>query len=192
MKRTNSALTLVELLIASSIFVIIMTAVYSAFHAGIFGQRRIEGAIDIFQNARQVFGRIDLDFRNAFAFSSQDAKFLGNKNDLSFLTLVNTFSDNQITRDYSFVAYKLERDKLMRLCRKNQAALNEKSGKEPEELAAYIKGLNFSYGYVEADSTEIRWKDSWEDKTAMPDVLRITLTVGDKTKQEFVRTIFLP
>lgn len=192
MIRKERALTLIELVITASIFVAIMAAVYSAFHTGMFGYRHIEETIDAYQAARQALERINLDLRNSFAYSAQDTRFAGNKNTLSFLTIVDTFSKAKIMQDYAFVSYRLEGNKLMRLCRRSQEALNDKSGIGPQEMAVDAKDIIFSYGYKETDGREIKWKNSWDDREVLPLAVKVKLTLGNKTKQEFERTIFYP
>lgn len=191
MKRPN-AFTLVELLIASVIFVVVMTTIYSAFHTGIFGFRNIEEIINTYQTARQILERINLDLRNSFFYSEEESKFTGENNKLSFFTLVDSYQGDKIIPEYAFVAYKLEGNKLMRLCRKRQDALNDKLDIESDEMASNVGEIIFSYGYFGAGSQEIRWKDSWEDKKAFPLAVKINLTIKDKGEQNFQRTIYLP
>lgn len=194
--RKNNAFTLIELLIASSIFVIVILTIYSAFHTGIFGYRNIEETITIYQTARQILDRINLDLRNSFAYSNNETKFIGNPKDITFLTLVNTFSEDRIVQDYAFVFYKLEGDKLMRLCRKNKEALNENSGILPEEMASGVE-MTFSYFYIDSPNNSLKEKDLWnaqdkpEEKQKLPVAIKVKLTIKNKIQQEFERKIFL-
>ena len=142
--KKNKALTLVELLIASSIFVLVMTTIYSAFHTGMFGYRNIDENINVYQTARLILGRINLDLRNSFVYSADESKFEGESNKLRFLTLVDSYQGNQIVQDYAFVSYEWEKNKLMRVCRKNKESLNEESEIPSEEMASDIDGINFS------------------------------------------------
>lgn len=190
MKNTRKAVTLIELLIASSIFAIVMSGIYSAFHAGIFGYRDIEENINTYQAARLILGRLNLDLRNSFSYSAEETKFVGTNQGIGFLTLVEKFSKDGRMRNYAFVSYELEGKKLMRLCRENTEALNEKSEVSPEELASDVEDMAFSYGFIEAGSLEIKWKDSWEDKSSFPVAVRARLVLGGKAKQKFERTIF--
>lgn len=194
--KNAKALTLLELLIASSIFVVVMVSIYSAIHAGVFGYRNIEETLDTYQAARSILERINLDISNSFAYQDGNTKFSGNEKELSFLTLVDTFRGDKITQEYAFVSYKLEEDKLMRLCRLNQESLNDKSEVQPKEFAFNVE-INFKYGYIPAEQQEIDFKKSWaidsdEEKKALPLAVKIDLTVKGKAGQKFERTIFLP
>lgn len=200
MKKNIRAFTLVELLIASSIFLVVMLTIYSAFHTGIFAYRNIDKTINTYQTARQVLERMNLDLRTSIVYSDQEAQFTGNKNEVSFLTLTDTFSKDTLAlaQDYAFVSYQLAGDKLMRLCRKNKECLNYKSKIEPEEMAFNIEELNFSYGYINAIDKSLKFKDSWAGQDApgeeaqLPVAIKVKLSLKDKIRQDFERTIFLP
>ena len=190
--RIPKAFTLLELLIVSSISAVVLTTMYSGFHSGIFAYRNIDENIGVYQAARSVLERINSDLRNSFAYSSDESKFEGENTKLSFLTTVDSYQKERLTRDYASVSYKIEADKLMRLCRQAKEALNDKSEIEAEEMAAGLEGVVFNYGYFAGDSQEIRWKDLWDDKKALPAAVKIKLSIKNKIKQSFQRTVFLP
>jgi len=192
MKKINKAVTLIELLIASSIFAIVMVTIYSAFHTGLFGYRDIEENIDIYQTARIILERLNLDLRNSFAYSQDETKFSGNNHEISFLTLAENFSEDKLILNYAFVSYKLEGKDLLRLFRRNQEALNDSAEIEPQELSSNVEDLIFSYGFIESGSEGIKWKDSWEDKKAFPVAVKAKLIITGKKKEEFERTIYFP
>lgn len=191
--------TLVELLIASSIFLIIMMTIYSSFHAGIFGYKNIEGAVDVHQSARQFLERINLDIRNSFVFSEKQAKFFGNKEGINFLTIVDTYDGDRIIENYAFVAYQIEGDKLTRQCRRGKESLNDNSTIQFEEMALNAAALAFSYGYSVNGQEAIKWKDTWgaadgspEEQRILPIAVKIKLAVKNNVEYNFERTIFLP
>lgn len=194
--RKNKAFTLVELLITSSIFVIVILTIYSAFCTGIFGYRNIEETIAVYQAARQILDRINLDLRNSFVYSNNETKFIGSPKDITFLTLVNTFSEDRIVQDYALVSYKLKGDKLMRLCRKNKEALNENSGILPEEMASGVE-MTLTYFYIDPVNHSLKEKDSWniqdnpEERQKLPVAIKVGLIIKNKIQQEFERKIFL-
>ncbi|MCM8790028.1 MAG: prepilin-type N-terminal cleavage/methylation domain-containing protein [Candidatus Omnitrophica bacterium] len=173
------ALTLIELLIASSIFVLVMTTVYSAFHAGLFGFKDIDENLDIHQTARIVLERLNLEMRNMFVYSDDETRFKGDKTSISFLTL---------NPGYTFVSYSQKDDKIMRLAQSGKEALKEQTEIEPEELAASIKALSFTYGSIKEGTKELEWVDSWEDRKDLPAAVKVNITIAS---QEFERTIYL-
>ncbi len=189
MKKKKKALTLLELLIVSSISAVIMVSIYAAFRTGTFGYRDIQNNIKVYQAARQILERINTDLRNAFAYSNNETKFKGDTNGISFLTLVDTFSRDKITQDYAFVSYKLEGNTLMRLCRKNKDALNDKSEVAWQEFGSNIKEITFSYGFL-LPGQPLQWKDLWDNPLALPVAVKVKLVFQNRA-QEFQRQIFL-
>ena len=195
--KKYKALTLIELLIASSIFVVVIVTIYSAFHSGIFGYRNIEETIDTYQAARSILGRINLDLRNSLVYKDDDTKFSGSQNEICFLTLVDKFGQDRLLQELAFLSYKLEKDKLMRLCRKNQEALKENSEIQPEEMADNVE-IKFEYGYKPQGKDEIEFKTSWpspdipDGQKLLPVAVKVNLTVKEKGEQKFERTIYLP
>lgn len=198
MIRNKSAFSLVELLIASAIFVVVITAVYSAMHAGMFGYKNIEEHLDFYQAARQIIGRIDLDLRNTLIFgdSNNYTGFSGDNSKISFFTLVDTFSSDSLKQDIAFVSYESKDNKLLRLYRKNSEAFNENSEIPPAQMMQGAE-IKFSYGFLPVGRQEIIFKDSWaldsdEEKKALPCAVKVSLTLKGQTEQIFTRAIYLP
>lgn len=192
MTKNRSAFTLVELLIASAIFLVVVLTVYSAFYTGVFGYRDIEANIDTYQSARHILERINLDLRNSVAYSQNESKFTGTNEGISFFALVDTFTEGKIMQDYAFIAYNLEDKSIMRLCLSNKEALSNSPERGPEEIGSEIEELSFSYGYISATDQSIEWKDLWDDPAALPVAVKLKLKIKDRIEQDFGRTIFLP
>jgi len=185
------AFTLIELLISSAIFAVIMVTIYVAFYTGLFGYNDITENIEICQDARQIFSRINLDLRNSFSYSQNQAKFSGEGTGLNFLTLVDSFSELQMLTEYAFVSYRFEDGRLFRSCKKNKEALNDEvSGKE-QEMASGIKELSFDYGYLDAPDKPIEWKEAWDNPNALPAAVKVKIVFQNKVSYEFERVIFL-
>jgi prepilin-type N-terminal cleavage/methylation domain-containing protein len=196
--RKQNAFTLIELLIVSSIFSVVMLAVYLAFNTGVFGYKHIEENLDAYQAARQILSRINLDLRNSFSLSDAAGRtgFSGSSTELNFLTLVDTFSADNFKREFALVSYKLQADKLLRLCRKNTEALNDKSEIPAEEMAQGL-AIKFSYGYLSLEKQEIVFQDSWgansrAGATTLPVAVKISFGLTGIAGQALERTIYLP
>jgi len=166
------AFTLVELLIASAIFLVVMVTVYSTFNTGIFGYHNTEDLSNTYQNARQIFERIKLDLRDSFAYFEANSKFTGDKSGVNFLTLVDSFNDGKLERGFAFVSYRLQDNKLMRLCRKNREATNAKSEIKAEEMSDNI-AVFFSYCYLDQADNSLKEKETWNDKKKLPAAVKI-------------------
>ncbi len=184
--------TLVELLIASSIYVVIMMSVYLAFHSGVFGYRKIEETLKVYQEAAKILDQLNSDLRNSFAFSEDESKFSGSWQSAGFLTLVDTFDAGMVRSVYSFVSYQLSGNTLTRLCRKGKEALNENSLVGPEEMSGEVEELAFSYAIAPQEGAPLEWRDEWSDPKVLPQAVKIRLVIRNKTREEFERTVFLP
>ena len=187
--KKQKAFTLVEILIASLIFTVVMVSIYAAFHSGIFGYRSINESIDTYQAARAILERLNTDLRNSFAYSSENTKFTGAEKEMAFLALVDSYPE------FASVSYKSEGGKLMRLCKKNQEALKENSEIKPKELAGNLE-IGFEYGYLPEGQQEIKFNDCWpielnETNKLLPQAVRVSLTIKGKIEQSFERTIYL-
>jgi len=188
----SRGVTLVELLIAASIFLVVLVTVFSAFHTGIFGYRRVDDTLTINQTARLALERIDLDLRNLFAYSSDKSFFTGARDSVSFLALVDTFSKDRVTGDFSFVSYSLQDKKIMRLCRKNTDSFNDKADIQPLELATGVEAFELSYGYQSAPEDPVKFdKESWTDPAKLPVAVKIKLSLKNTLAQAFERTVYL-
>lgn len=198
-KKSYAGFTLIELLIASAIFVVVMVSIYSAFHSGVFGYKRIEENIDTQQAVRQILERLDLDLRNSFVYSLNNAGFKGSKNNINFFSITDTYYKDGIVQNYTSISFNLENNKLMRLSRKNMESINEESEIKTQQMPAYLEDISFSYGYLEKDETLMQWKDSWggpgcpeKEQKELPVAVKVKVTIKNKIQENFERTIFLP
>ena len=195
--KSAKGFTLIELLIASSVFLILMVGVYSGLRTGMLGYSNISETIDTAQGARQILERINLDLRNCFAYSQDSSRFLGAADEISFLSLADVFTGETIRQQYAYISYKLEGNKLTRLMRCGKESLNEGSLMTPEEISSDIKSISFSYGYADANTKLLQFKDSWgkdtpaEQKT-LPAAVKVKLSIKMKAGQDFERVIYLP
>jgi len=184
--------TLVELLIASAIFSVVIVTIYSAFRSGFVSYRNIEEATNIHQSARLILKQINSDLRNSFSYKNNDTGFLGEKEKLNFYTLSDNYREDEIIEDYASVSYELETDKLMRISRRNWDSQDSASKTSAEEMAFGIEKINFSYGFLDEDGKTLKFQEFWNDKTKFPQVVKVELSIGNKVKYDFSRTIYLP
>ena len=188
MKKSRS-FTLVELLIASSIFAVVMVALYAAFSSGVFGYRNIDERVSAYQQARLVLERINRDIRNSYAYSSGDTKFTGTTDKVSFMALVDDYSFLELLRNVAFVSYYLEGNTLMRLCRRGQGSLKDPSKGKADEMGSGIDKLSFTYIYD--DNGALKEADAWSLAKKMPVAVKIKLSLKKRFTYDFERTVYL-
>lgn len=189
--KTKDAFTLIELLITVSIFSIIILGLYSIFHTGVFSYNRLDKSLSLYQTARKIFNRIDLDLKNSFSYSNNETRFMGEKDKISFLTLTGS--------DFSSVSYEREETNLLRLRKKGIESLKEDISTKPRVLARNIKEIDFSYAFSTGDESIFDWKDEWADadieKKNLPLAVKINLTLRENSKKgrdvKFEKIIFL-
>lgn len=189
--QTKKGFTLIELLITTSIFSIIILTIYSTFNTGLLSSQRIEASLNTYQTARRIFNRMSLDLRSSFAFSSEETKFVGKNNEISFFTLVAS--------NFSSVTYKLEDGKLLRIYKKNLESLKEQTTVRPRIMGKGIREISFTYAYPTEDENLYEWKEEWNQKDKLPLAVKIRLILverfarqKEKREIDFYQTIFLP
>jgi type II secretory pathway component PulJ len=184
--------TFVELIISSVIFAILTLSVFSAFYAGIFGNRNIAESMKLSQTAAQVLEWMDADLRNSVVYSKEAANFEGDPSSLRFLSVSGTFRGGTLHRDYSSIAYKLDGAKLLRQCRLNGAALNTAVDNGFEEMAGNVMEVVFRYGKMREAGADLDWQPDWREPASMPAAVGIRLVLKEKNSAEFERIIYLP
>lgn len=196
--RNQRGLTLLELLIAGSIFVVVMATVYAGFSSGVFGVRDIEKKIVFSTGASRIMGSINKDLRNAFIFKENQGGLSGDESGMEFFSLTDLYSGEENNFAFSRVAYTQDGEKLFRLCKTGKEALKDDSVILPEEISRRTR-IEFEYGYIPAGEEEIRFKDSWgrlqpgapENDESGPYPLAVKVTLTFEGKESFERTIYL-
>lgn len=206
MMGRRTGFTLVELLIASAISAIIILSIYSAFQTGILSYGRLDSATTLFQTARSIFNRMELDLVNAFAYKQEDAKFSGNAASLDFFSAVPSFVEGESTPGVSRIKYSLQQNSLQRNFFSGLDTLKE--GLEPyaAEMSSEVKQIGFQYAFPSDNpETPLSWQDFWpkeEDaaqKKSLPVAVKIKLSLIEKDRRqkeigsvEFNKVILLP
>jgi len=193
MRRKQRAFTLVELLIVSGIFAVIMSALFLSFRSGIKAYSEIQDKLKSNQETRRFLQRIILDLRNSFAWQSEKTYFSGGKGNISFLTIVDSYSAGSKSTEFAFVAYeRQENGVITRLCRRGKDSLNLASDTRADELLSQVKELRLSYGYTMENEKTLNWKETWSDANLMPEAIKIGLVFSDKRDAIFEQTVYLP
>lgn len=177
-----SAFTLIELLISTAISAVVIAGVYSAYQAGIISYRRLDSAFIPYQQARNIFNRMELDVRNSFGYSTIDARFAGGKDDLTFFAVCDAFEQGKEFRDLYRIKYAAQADLLKRTAYVNEDALKDDAVAAGLQAAYKIKELIFSYAYKPTGAQQsIQWRDSWPQddshKNELPLAIKIKLAL---------------
>lgn len=189
--KKNNGFTLIELLVTSVIFAVLSLGIYSAFYAGIFGYKSIDGSIKISQTAVEILNIINKDLRNSFAYSNEESKFQGDNKELNFLTISDSYTETGIEQNYAFVGYVLKDKKLMRGCRLNKESFNPNADMNYEEMSSEVESLSFMYAQLDESKKTLQWNEEWNNPVCLPAAVKISIVIKDKHPREFNRTVYL-
>lgn len=181
-----TAFTLVEILVATSIFSIVILSIYSAFHTGILSYRKIDSASAVYQAARVILNRMESDLKNSFAYAKDDAHFKATKEFLDFFTIVDSYDrEGKVSTNLCRVKYELNaQGQLIRIISYGADALKEDLNVEGDELSSDIKEIILQYTYKTDDpDNPLIWKnDNSEYKERLPLAVKIELTLLEKDR----------
>jgi type II secretion system protein J len=192
--------TLLELIVATIIFTVIMAAAYALFESSRGVSSRAEFRAQLFQTARAALRAVEEDVRGAMMSGSAfDTGLIGTNGgtadaptDKLEIVSVNTHTvgakDKMI--DVSKVTYTIDdviTTTARGLARERQKVLTPVTvfaGRDEnvEEVAADVVYVNFRYYDVE-------WKDAWDSTTQnkLPKAIEVTVHVrGEWRGQEFI------
>lgn len=206
--RRFKAFTLMELLVAVSIFSVIILCLYAVFSGGIRVWRRQEEGFRYAHTTRLALDKMAKELRNVINYSipeeeeglgNENLQFTGDGNRLSFMALIGA--------DIAKVSYFFENNEsgdnvLKRISVLQKEGFSEEAQKE-EILVRYLSEALFEYVSEGGESdSPVAWKDSWvsgdgEQEAKIPKGVRVTLVFKkDEAEQGeaeiFKKAIFIP
>ncbi len=186
MKLRIKAFTLVELLLAITLFSIIVVGIYSSLATGLRIHKRAGSLGGEYRDLGLMFHHLAKDLRSAVAMNgiylveeSQGLYFYSQQYQPggSWGLFKITYSWDRAA-DY-WTVYRLKETYL--------DSLQKEHGKG-EEILSEINQLDFLYGYVKAtdmQESEFEWKDSWEEK-AFPRMVCVKARAGEESLQKVI------
>jgi prepilin-type N-terminal cleavage/methylation domain-containing protein len=192
MAKNNRAFTLIELMLASAMMVLLFAGAYSLFHTGKLSWDSISARQQTSLEWRAVSERMDRDLRNCVAFSSKETRFLGDADNLSLFTVIDSYSNGSMLSDLGRVSYAFREKNLLRGCLKGRLALNGSADAGYDEFSRGLESFSFSYGDYNVSSGNWEWKDTWEDSARLPSCVSVKASFGGREPVSFERTIYLP
>ena len=186
--------TLLELLIAVTIFSIVAVAIYASFNVGIHAWRKAENSYKIRQEARHILDSIGRDLKNAVNFTPMP--FEGSSNYVSFsralkiLKPEDEYLEGIFKTTYTFDAGSKTLYYIL------QTYQESASGESPTKSLLTSGILDFRLKYAYRNGEEVTWKDNWakEDK-GIPFGVKLSLSYPPQAEGEVVlysETILIP
>jgi general secretion pathway protein J len=205
LRRGEAGFTLVEMIISSSLMVLILAGAYVCLHAGIAGRKLIEVRSDLAQNARVALALISADLRAATPLSS-DFEFLGMERQIDDVEADNIdFATHNYTpaaahqADFCEVSYYVSKNQESQeysLWRRRDPSPDPEplEGGARDEIIQGVRGFKLEF----YDGFE--WFDEWGDPqgkrrdqnallsasnlSGMPEAVRITLLLAPKAARK--------
>ena len=192
LSKDRKAFTLIEVLIAISIFSIIASVIYSTFSMGTSVWKRTIRATTTSKAMHALLQDWDRDLRSAVVYDDEEGAvgFIGESDKLYFCCLSGTVTDTRYYAELYRNYYGTEVSKSGKIdlirkkvpLRQGGFLIDERDGQ------TVIQGLDefsIEYGYRDAEEDQIVWQDVWESEEEtdevipLPQVLRIKLEQGD-------------
>lgn len=192
--KDHRGFTLLELLIAVTIFSIAAVAIYSSFNVGIRAWRKAEDSYKIRQEARHALDRIGRELRNAVNFTPMP--FDGSSNYVSFSRALKIsdskggYSEGILKITYTFDA---NAKAVYYILQTYQESAKDESGTK-SLLTSGISDFKLKYAYRQGD--EIIWEDNWKkEEKLIPFGMKVSLSYPlqeEAQTVEFSETVLIP
>ncbi len=205
--RSHRGFTLLETLLAITLFSIVITSSFGVFSMGIQIWKRSQGRSLVERKVVLALERMGQDVRNTLRVEQKGEGFgqdlLEYEGTASFFELPAivklTDKSGASTRQTGSVIYRLNPNG--ELCRAERSASDFYLQREPacRVLAAEVKKLHFEYLLYRTFTKSYSWYDAWEIKDGLPQAVRVNLEIEPKLKNEkkglvkkYQRTFIIP
>lgn len=187
MKRKRS-FTLVELLIVTGIFSLLIVSIYSAFRTGLASQRKIDAATDLYQKARLSLSLMETELRNVFVYSKSDSRFIGNSEAMEFFSILDKYDkEGQVSSGIGYIKYEILGNSLTRKAGQGMFALKAASEGENKLFLSEVEELSMQFAAPSTDLVKsYEWQDLWpqhgdvNQKKQLPVAVKIKLVLKQK------------
>ena len=173
---------LIELLVAISIFAVVITVVYTTLYTGLKAYHRTQGELRLNQEINQVLDKLSVELKNCYdaEYNVEEDKggFVADSQNLSFFTIQNTYSQGSFKKLLARITYKFIEGTLFKKVQLDEDAFLEEGDFKEEELISDIEALSFQYLYSKEEG-ESEWKPEWSDKSHIPKGVKIEITRYD-------------
>jgi prepilin-type N-terminal cleavage/methylation domain-containing protein len=174
-KFRPAGFTLVELLIAVSIFSVVSIAIYATFNSGMTVWRRAKDTSGEERTFLLRTEKLSRELRQAF--NSGDIPFSASKNKIQFPSII----DSDICR----IIYSFDQNK--KILSRSGDKLTDILAADKKELepkfSSYLSGideLTFSYLIFDLSKNAYTWKEEWKEGI-LPIAVKVTITAKAKT-----------
>lgn len=189
LQRDDTGFTLMELLLAITLFSIIAVAIYSALAVGIKVHKRGSSIGGDYNDLALAFSVAARDLRTAIHINNI---YLVEESQMLYFFSVQPAQDG--TRELYKITYTWEKEKdYYALLRLRETFIDSQQTVHPkgDELLDGISRIVFDYGYLKKGrrgDEELQWKGDWKEE-AMPKLVRFQT---EKEGEKFNKLIYCP
>lgn len=203
MKRSFSTLirsngkgfTLIEILLAVTLFAIVTSAAYGIFSAGIQIWKRTQGRSPVERKAILALEKMGRDIRmtlkmkdsKTLTLGSKSPEFMGTNYSFNLPAVISRLdSKGKLSRQSGEIFYQWN-SKTRELCRGIKGATDYYLDKQPvcQTLAREIEKLKFQYWLYSKIGGSLAWYDEWNSaKNGLPRAVQVTVEITSKLKGE--------
>jgi prepilin-type N-terminal cleavage/methylation domain-containing protein len=194
MKKPRGGFTLLEMLLALSLFALLSTGLAAALKTGLDAWHRGRGMEERQQRARAILETLALELRNALPAPGRG--LTGEESSVSFLTVRRSVDeDGSPLFRVARVTYRLVDgpEGFEKELEKTEDLLDGRPARTAS-LSAAPSLVRFLYAYApEKEGEGLLWQPRW-DADALPAGIRVTLSLPDPSEGAYVleKTLDLP
>ena len=187
----SKGFTLVEVLVAISIFTLAISSIYGVFTSISATKDRLDLNSEAYHQARVILDRIGREIHGVYVHNADDASILQgglNEKGEAFFELRTTATSSLNINGVGFVSVRYEliedresEDGRYVVLRTERPLLGSNSRQEFPAMRMATGIKNFRIRYF----SEKNWQNQWDEKLqGFPDMLEILLTTYDKSGEE--------
>jgi len=174
-ERSLTGFTLIELILAVSLFFIVSASLFLSMRSGLLLYKRSDEGLTLSHEIQYFLNKLSYELRNSFHYSS--IPFEGNEERLSFPSILVTYDEDKVFTDIYNIEYNFKARTLMR----KSNCLSRKDDKDKKDKILYplLKNISFSFGFLDEGEKTVIWKEEWpsELEGLIPKAVGINLVV---------------
>ena len=183
---SRCGLTFVELLMAATIFSMLLVGVSGHLRGNVVAWRRTVSITNALQETRIALDQVERDLVHALVFEETGTwtpvpVFTETK--LQYYTVVPSPSaDASDAGSVRFVTYALDTDhEVTALTKSSQTIQEAHAGLAPfkQPLLSPVASWSVQYGFLPSDASAIQWKPRWDDAPKLPRLVKVTVAFPD-------------
>jgi type II secretion system protein J len=187
--------TLIEVLLAVSLFAVIASTMYAGLYTGLRSYRRVDKSLNTYRRATLGLRRIDRDASNAFAYLSKNSGFVSNGESMQFFSALNIFSLGRSAPQLCRISYRLNGEELERSFSCGRNALSEISPRT-QTILRNVKRLRFACAAPTGTAAQsftwqqVPWPKDAAQQALLPRAVNVTLEVSEDSNSTASTYVF--